>query len=104
MLFLRMDGKMVEVRHLEHGITILGHAGYAEPGQDIVCAAISALTQVFVASVEELTTDKIQSDIAAGNTVIQYGNLSERGQLLIDSFFLGVKMIAKQYPANVRVA
>lgn len=94
---------MIEVCRYENGITIFGHAGYSEAGQDIVCAAISALTQVLIASVEELTTDKIQSDIAAGNTVIQYRDLSGRGQLLIDSFFLGVKMIAEEYPANVRV-
>ena len=29
----------------EHRLNITGHAGYAPPGQDIVCAAVSALTE-----------------------------------------------------------
>lgn len=84
-------------------ISIKGHAGYAEPGKDIVCAAISTLTQVFAASVEELTTDKLKCDMRDGNALIQYGNLTETAQTLLDSFFVGVQMIADEYPNNVQL-
>jgi len=80
-----------------------GHAGYAEPGRDIVCAAISALTQTLVTSVEELTEDKIKYDIGKADDYIEHGNLSERAQVLFDSFFIGVQMVADSYPANVRL-
>lgn len=36
------------------GYTVKGHAGYAEPGNDIVCAAISALTQTALISLNEV--------------------------------------------------
>ena len=36
-----------------------GHAGYAEEGQDIICAAVSALIVNTVNSVETLTEDLI---------------------------------------------
>ncbi len=94
---------MIEITRRSDRITIKGHAGYAEPGKDIVCAAISALTETFADSMDKLTTDQIKSDIRAGNAVIRYGNLSEPGQLLMDSFFLGCKMIAEEYPAYVRI-
>lgn len=94
---------MIEITRRPDGITITGHAGYAEPGSDIVCAAISALTEVFVTSVDKLTADQITSDIRAGNAVIRYGNLSEHAQLLANSFFLGCEMIAKEYPQHVRI-
>lgn len=94
---------MITIHRQAGGFFVSGHAGYAEPGQDIVCAAISALLQVLIRSVEELTGDKIKCVISAGNAVIQYTDLSERGQLLIKSFFIGCDMIAAEYPANVRI-
>ena len=94
---------MIEIKHSPRIITISGHAGYAPHGQDIVCASISALTQVFIASVKELTNDNLKCDIRAGNTRIQYGNLSERGQVLLDSFLFGIELIADSYPNNVRI-
>jgi uncharacterized protein YsxB (DUF464 family) len=94
---------VIVITHSAGKITISGHAGYAPPGQDIVCAAISTLTQVFVASIEELTTDKIKAAISPGNAVIEYGNLTEKGRLLLDSFLLGTTMISENYPAHVRI-
>ena len=84
-------------------ITIDGHANYAPHGQDIVCAAVSTLTQVFIASVEELTPDTIKSSVTAGKVVIRYGNLSEKAQTLLNSFFIGLEMIANSYPENVQM-
>ena len=94
---------MILISHKKGEIRIEGHAGYAPHGQDIVCASISALTQVFIASIEELTNDKIKSEISAGNAVIKHGNLSANAQLLLDSFLFGIELIADSYPNNVRI-
>lgn len=94
---------MIEITDKECCITIKGHAGYAPHGQDIVCAAVSALTQVFLSSVGRLTADALKCDIAEGNAVIQYENLSSDAKLLKDSFFLGVRMIADEYPEHVKL-
>ena len=96
-------GPMVEITRRTDGITIKGHAGYSEPGKDIVCAAISTLTETLAASMDKLTADQLQSDIRAGNAVIRYGDLSEPGQLLVNSFFVGVQLIADEYPQYVRI-
>lgn len=95
---------MIEIKKTDGEIAIKGHAGYAPHGQDIVCAAISALTQVFIASVDKLTDDKIKCVITAGNCLIRYKNLSADAQLLMDSFFIGLTMIAEEYPKNVQIA
>lgn len=94
---------MIEIAHTKGCITIKGHAGYAEHGKDIVCSAISTLTQTFIASVEELTTDNLKCDIAAGNAVIRYRNLSKDAHLLVNSFFVGVEAVAASYPDNVKL-
>lgn len=95
---------MITITHSHGRIKVEGHAGYAELGKDIVCAAISALVQAFAASVEELTTDEIKCEFGAGKALIQYGDLSERAQVLMDSFFVGCRMVADNYPDNVRLA
>jgi uncharacterized protein YsxB (DUF464 family) len=94
---------MIVISHRAGCVKIEGHAGYAPPGRDIVCAAISTLTQVFVASIDGLTTDKIKAVISPGNAVIEYGNLTEQGKLLLDSFFVGIRMIADSYPNYVQL-
>lgn len=95
---------MIEVRRHSDGIKITGHAKYAEPGKDIVCAGISTLAQTLIQSIEDLTKDNIQYDLSPGRVDIKHGDLSKQGQLLIDSFFVGVNLIADEYPANVRIA
>ncbi len=92
---------VVSVRKDE--IKISGHAGYAEAGKDIVCAAVTTLTQTLIRSLEDLARDKIQYEISSGRADIHYRNLSEEGKLLVDSFFIGICQIADEFPENVRI-
>ena len=94
---------MIEVGLRKDGIMISGHAGYAPTGSDIVCAGVTALTQELIGSMEGLTDDRIETDIGSGMASIQYGDLSEKGKLLIDSFFIGICMIAEEFPDYVRI-
>ncbi len=94
---------MIEVCRHGGGISIRRHANYAAPGKDIVCAGVSTLVQTFIQSVEELTADKIQYSVQPGAVDIKFWDLSEQAQLLMNSFFVGIDMIASKYPANVQV-
>ena len=81
---------MVTVTITENGLTIDGHAGYAEIGKDIVCAAVSSLTQGLIHSLKALTDDEISYRVVSGHAEITYKDLSERGKLLVDSFFIAI--------------
>lgn len=94
---------MILIDRRERTINIDGHANYAEPGRDIVCAGVSALVQTLIQSIEELTSEKIQYDMMPGTVHIQFGDLSERARLLVDSFFVGVSLIAEAYPDYVKI-
>lgn len=94
---------MIEVSVGQDGIKMSGHANYAKEGQDIVCAGVSTLVQTLIESIENLTKDKIEYDISPGRVDIKYGDLSEKSRALVDSFFIGVSMIADGYPENVRI-
>ena len=45
------------------GIDINGHAGYAEYGQDVICAAVSALVLNMANSVETFTDDHFEGSV-----------------------------------------
>lgn len=94
---------MIEVRIRPERIKISGHAGYAEPGKDIVCAAVTALTQTLIQSIENLTDDKIEYRISPGKVEVEYRNLSEKSKTLVDSFFVGICLIAEEFPEYVKV-
>ena len=51
---------MIAVSVRLDGITVDGHAGYAEAGKDIVCAGVTALVENLIDSIEGLTADTIQ--------------------------------------------
>lgn len=94
---------MIVVNRQDGGIYIHGHAHYAEPGKDIVCAGVSALVQNLIQSIESLTTDTIKYVMSPGKVDIYFGDLSKHAQLLVDSFFVGVQLIADNYPYHVTV-
>lgn len=95
---------MIKVSHKDNCISVKGHAYYAKPGEDVVCAGVSALVFALIESLDALTPDEIEYLILAkGNIEIKHGNLSESAKLLIDSFFIGVKLIADKHPDNVKI-
>ena len=88
---------LIVVKIRENSLSIDGHAGYAEVGKDIVCAAVSALAQGLLHSLDALTDDEISTEAESGHVKMEYGNLSEQGKLLIDSFFIAVSDIQDAY-------
>ncbi|MCM1125087.1 MAG: ribosomal-processing cysteine protease Prp [Lachnospiraceae bacterium] len=81
-------------------MTCSGHAGYADAGEDIVCAAISMLVINTINSLEALTDTKMQVHTAEESGTIDLKfqeDLSSDGRLLMDSLVLGLKSVVKQY-------
>ncbi len=71
-----------------NGFTARDHSGYAEEGQDIVCAAVSALVIHTVNSLDRFTDDRIQNQFDGRRAIIDCrisGIPSEKAQLLLDS-------------------
>ena len=78
------------------GFRVEKHAGYAEEGEDIVCAAISALAINTINSIDELTKDKIDVDIDEDGVYIDasfFETPGKEAQLLLRSLALGVTNI-----------
>lgn len=96
---------MIEVTSTKKGISIKGHAGYAEHGKDIVCAGVSVLWQGLIESVYKLTDDEPKVICTRENTykLIYTKDKSEIMQTLILSFLIAIEGIAYTYPNNVKL-
>ena len=94
---------MIAVSVRLDGITVDGHAGYAEAGKDIVCAGVTALVENLIDSIEGLTADAIRYEISPGRADIHYKDLPEEGKLLVDSFFLGICAVERDFPGYVKI-
>ncbi len=88
---------MIRVKMTENGVEMHGHAGHGKNGQDLVCAAISALTCSLINSLNALAEEKIEAVVASGSTAIRWQKLSDKGKLLVDSWFLAMMSINDKY-------
>lgn len=87
----------------KNGITLSGHAGYAPRGQDIVCAAISILTYTLQNSFNKLTDDTVGFNYAQKGVEISFSDLSPQGQIILNSFIVGVELLADSYSGYVNL-
>lgn len=82
------------------GIVMEGHAEYAEEGEDIICAAVSALTLNFFNSVETFTEDEFEGGAGQENMQFEFrftSDISPESKLLMNSLILGLQNIEKDY-------
>ncbi|MBE3583277.1 MAG: ribosomal-processing cysteine protease Prp [Limnochordaceae bacterium] len=93
------------------GFEAEGHAGWAATGQDIVCAAISALTQATVIGLQRVARLPVESRQNDEQGVLSCrlqpaGWTSAQGQsawLLCETLWQALAEIAEQYPKHLRL-
>ncbi len=88
------------------GFQTQGHAGYADAGEDIVCAGISALVLNTINSIEAFSEDRmvVEEDEKAGMIKFKVYHTSDETQLLIKSLHLGLSKMQENYDRFIRVS
>lgn len=81
-------------------LTVSGHAGYAPPGQDIVCAAVSTVVVLCEAALDAFGCDWTETDDGRAVTVTAHGPTA---QMVLAVAIKTLRRLAAQYPAHVRV-
>ena len=78
------------------GFKALGHAGYAEEGEDIVCAAISILTINTMNAIETFTDADVslEADEEIGFIEYRIDEPTKETSLLLDTMVLGLQTMA----------
>lgn len=84
------------------GLVIKGHAGYAEPGFDIVCAAVSTALWMAVKGIEAQKLAGVSYEQSDGYVSCHISDDRKPAcDALLDSLTLTVTELAKQYRKNI---
>ena len=101
--YRRSDGALV-------GYRTEGHTGYAESGEDIVCAGVSALTQTTLNGLQNVLKAPVMFDIDDQSALLEARLTPEaseaqiqQAQLLLETLLQGLQAIERSYPRNVRI-
>ena len=83
-----------------------GHAGWAEDGEDVVCAAVSAILQAAWLGLAEVAGVEVTASREAGRLELSWPERArdDRGvAAIVGTAALSIERIAHQYPDHVRV-
>ncbi|MGG1312398.1 MULTISPECIES: ribosomal-processing cysteine protease Prp [Cohnella] len=100
-IFRGADGRIVR-------FSVSGHAHYADPGQDIVCAGVSAVTVGAVNAIEKLTGLVPVTEVESGwlSATAPAGDDERRNdqvQLLLEGMVVALQSIAEEYGKHVKI-
>lgn len=83
---------------------VTGHAGFADAGQDIVCAAVSILVYNTINSCERFAHTILNVSDFPDKLICQVPDkLSERAEVLLKSLFFGIEQLEEQYGEFVQL-
>jgi len=105
-------GLQIHRRHTQKrlvGFEVSGHAGYADSGEDIVCAAVTsavqfsanAITDVVLANAEVIVDENLVGLILSDDPAdarTQYG-----AQAILEALYLHLKDLSEQYRGTIRI-
>ena len=87
------------------GLKLSGHSGLAEAGSDILCAAVSVLSENLGASLEHLLESPVSIEKASGHyeVTLPATATSQATELLFASTLLGLRALAQDYPERLTI-
>ena len=92
------------------GLTSKGHAEYDEYGKDIVCSAISSITQSLALGILKVlklkakyVVDEESGYLELGLPEINDDKVLDKTQVLFETAYEALKDFQKGYPSNIKV-
>lgn len=84
--------------------TVEGHANAGPHGEDIVCAAVSALTQTALLGLEGYLCHKVRYEVVSGRILAQLEETPDAlTDVVLETMLLGLREIEKLSPERIRL-
>jgi uncharacterized protein YsxB (DUF464 family) len=91
-------------------VLIKGHAGYAEYGKDIVCAAVSGISIALANAIETMFGVRVHADDDGDGKLdcrfppsLNDPEKAEKVRLLMEAMVIALKNMADEYPDHVTI-
>ena len=92
---LEKNGRLVTFR-------AQGHAGAAQKGEDLVCAAVSALVLTLSEALAGADARMSRCELNSGDALIQF-RLSKRTRPILKTVLCGLDLLARAYPNHIEI-
>lgn len=84
------------------GFIIDGHTGFANSGEDIVCASLSLLAYTVINSlniVAKIEAEDISYEIneELGYLKVETNNINDKSDVIYNSFLVGIQLLTEDY-------
>ena len=94
---------MVTVTYDGRGsLRITGHAGQGPAGHDLVCAAVSALTETLALGFTDVVPGGIRCRVETGRAEFRWEHLTTAQQAVLDTIVTGLRDLAASHGSFVR--
>lgn len=94
--FTNRDGKLC-------GFTMSGHAGYAQQGEDIVCAAVSSAAYMAANTITEVLSSPAQAEVSEACFRFFLLSACDSAAAILEGLRLHLTELQKQYPAYLTI-
>jgi uncharacterized protein YsxB (DUF464 family) len=98
MVTIRVTRKAGTVRTL----TVSGHAGQGDPGEDVVCAGISALVETLGLALERVVPGGAEWTVKPGDARFRLQGQDGRQEAVAETIVTGLRDLADSYPKFAR--
>ena len=83
------------------GFEVSGHSGFAEPGLDIVCAAVSCAVQMCCNGITEIVKADAEVFVDSDEISLKVESFDEKVQVLLESLKMQIGLLEKDYGENI---
>lgn len=92
---------MIRVYFEREGFRVLGHSGFDVKGYDIVCSAVSVLTQHTARILERRCGAVVER--REGFLKVRLKKMGDLSKILIEELYVSLKDLEEQYPGSLKV-
>ena len=85
------------------GFQISGHSGFAENGEDIVCASVSSAAYMAANTVTDIIRADAEAAADDGAMTLLVNEPCERTETVLKGLELHLTELSKQYPDNIKI-
>lgn len=94
--FIKRNGKLI-------GFSVGGHSGFADRGEDVVCASVSSAVQLTANTMTECFGIKAKVKVSGNKIQLELPSYEETGEKLIKGLYMHLEIISEEYEGTIKI-
>ena len=86
-----------------YGFKISGHAGYADKGEDIVCASVSSAVQLVANTITEVLKIKATVKVLSDKIQLSIPHENDFAQKILEGLKLHITFLAQDFEGTIKI-